>query len=528
MKWLKDIFKERISVKRLIIYALLLLAVIFPTVLALIYASYVGDGIAIASDIHSVVLKDAEGNELFSEERTYNSSHDSLVGIFNSLYANMTPMDGNVTDNTRPLIVDISSKMQKTTLTCYFTFTEGASFAVDKSGAFYSIAAKDSEKFLASPYAESLYSEAIPPSLMTADGDTVTPASVMWKYRTTDGELLPSSQTKHLSIADTYGVAESISLSFSTPPDRCTAEVFHDGKNIFTGDLHSLSYLTLDNISSVRVICNGVWEERSDRAFCGSISYDFQVSVHTRAEFLLDRTTLRQGEFALLKATHISNPSRLSFHAENSRFSPVFNFIGDTAYAVIPYTAMGDSDKLSFTVYYGVSTQSFILTSQAGGATFNEGLKKSLLAKGDDISVDLPRSERMFFITDGALPNSDSFENRLSFGDNSNTASAIYYSEYVCSSGYGLSCEAIMSGRVAEVGSSEELGNYVIVDVGFGIRVWYCRLSVTDVFAGEYVATGDVIGKSGSLTDGKESGFRLMMSYGDVFLDPDFIVERKG
>ena len=523
----KKSIKKNIAVtKQLAISLLVLAGIIFPTVIAVIYASHVGDGTVNAADIEHVILLDNNQNALFSEEKTRTSSHDSLIGIFNSIYENMTPSNANVSEDTlNPIFAEIHTKQQKLVLLCYFSFSAGCSYAMDASGTIYSIATKDAEKFLSSQYAETLYASAVPPVLTTADGDTIIPASVMWKYRNFEGDFLPVTLFKSTSMAETYGVAESISLSFSIPPDKCTAEVFNNGERIFSGNLNDLSYLTLDNISSVRVLCTGIWDERADRSFNGKISYDFQVTVHTRAEFFIDRTTLKAGEFALLKATNVSNATRLSFFSDQTDFSPTFMFNGNTAYAIIPYTVLENTDELHFTVSYGVSTKDFTISSFEDLSEFNSLLTSSTSSFDTGLNIKTAFSDRLFFISGGVLPNQDIFEKTNSFGI-SNGTSLSYYSEYSSNAEYGASCTAVMGGKVILVGSSEQLGEYAVIDVGLGVRIWYYKLSVVDVVVGEYVTTGDVIGKCGTVSVNGTDGFRLMALYDGAFLSPEFIVER--
>ena len=519
--------EKRFSVKKLIFYAFLFAVIILPTVLAVIYASYVGDGTVNSANIDSVILSDVNGDPLFSEEKSRNSSHDSLIGIFNSIYENMSPTSKSFEDDTLvSIMAEITAKSHKTDLTCYFSLTDGSGYAVDGNGSAYTISHKDSLKFLSSQYAEPLYENAVPPSLITADGDTVLPANINWKYRNIDGELLTAYRDRPTSSSDTYSVAESISLSFSTPPDKLTASVFNNGQQIFSGNLNQLSYLTLDNVSKVRVTCTATWDERSDREFSGKLYYDFVVTVHTLAAFSLDRSTLGVGEFALLKVDHVSNPSRISFNSDTTEYSPSFHFVGDTAYAVIPYTAMGELTSISFTVSYGASKKEFQIESDSGVTAFNDSLVQFLASYKVNVAMSSAYSSKMFFSSEGALPQSKLFKQTCAFGDETDGTASAYYSEYVSLDGYGASCYAMTGGKVVAVGTNELLGNYAVIDAGFGVRIWYCKLSVVDVTKGEFVAYGDVIGKCGSLSKDTDCGFRLMMSHGDALLCPEFIIER--
>ena len=139
--------------------------------------------------IQTVIVFDEDGNELCRENADARENGDtSLVSIFNTINDNMTKTD-KISDNVvteAPLTVKLISSINTKTLVCYFSFTEGASYCIDENGVYYKISAEDSERFLSSVFAESLYEESVIPSLSTADGDAIIPSDVSWYYLNTD------------------------------------------------------------------------------------------------------------------------------------------------------------------------------------------------------------------------------------------------------------------------------------------------------------------------------------------------------
>ena len=53
------------------------------------------------------------------------------------------------------------------------------------------------------------------------------------------------------------------------------------------------------------------------------------------------------------------------------------------------------------------------------------------------------------------------------------------------------------SGKVVYVGACDVLGNFVVVDHGWGLKSWYAHLSEVSVAVGDTVNKGQTLGKVG-------------------------------
>ena len=62
----------------------------------------------------------------------------------------------------------------------------------------------------------------------------------------------------------------------------------------------------------------------------------------------------------------------------------------------------------------------------------------------------------------------------------------------------GVDVPAMSSGKVAFVGFCDVLGNFVVVDHGYGLKTWYAHLSEISVSVGDIVRTSQSIGKTGN------------------------------
>ena len=63
---------------------------------------------------------------------------------------------------------------------------------------------------------------------------------------------------------------------------------------------------------------------------------------------------------------------------------------------------------------------------------------------------------------------------------------------------YGSSIRSLNGGRIDAAGFCDNLGNYVVIDHGMGVRTWYSHLSELTVKEGDLVNKGDIIGRAGS------------------------------
>jgi murein DD-endopeptidase MepM/ murein hydrolase activator NlpD len=67
----------------------------------------------------------------------------------------------------------------------------------------------------------------------------------------------------------------------------------------------------------------------------------------------------------------------------------------------------------------------------------------------------------------------------------------------------GIDVPAMASGKIAYTGNCDVLGNFVVIDHGYGLKTWYAHLSEISVSIGDIVKTSQTIGKTG------DSGFTI-------------------
>ena len=526
----KDLIKEiknKITFKRVAVALVVAITVFLPTTFAIITVIQSQFDFDNSSKIHTVSLYDKNSHLLFFEDMTADvEDENSLVDIFTNIKNNLEPISASDVDSsdTEPLTAELKSDLKTETLACFFSMSGEGAYCIDSAGKLYSIKNNDNELFLGSKFAETLYSVASPPRLTTADGDTVAVCDASWSYKNRDGAVLSAEKIQKSTASPTYIFSENISLSFASTPDSSSVTVI-DGDERIECSLEDLDSLTLKNHSGIRVLVSAEWKEHDGKDFYGTATYEFNAEIHNRSEFILSTDTLGVGEFAFIKVTEVSEPSKLSFKAEDSSFYLKFITSGNEAYAVLPWSLLEGKESIDFTINYGASSRSFTISPKEPF----ELTSKELIASSEAVGL-IPSAinstplKYVFFTSASYLQNPEVFEKTSSFGKNNGSGNAPFCDTYVCKDTRGASVGALMGGRVIAVGALGD-SKFVAVDSGLGIRTWYLYLSAADVSVGDTVSAGNVIGKAGELADEAKDGFRVAVSYNDTFIDPDFIIQ---
>jgi hypothetical protein len=327
----------------------------------------------------------------------------------------------------------------------------------------------------------------------------------------------------------TYDISGSISLEFEKAPDSCSVAV-HDGSElIFEGTLDELEKITLDTSTELLLSVTAKWNEAKGKLFYGTVTYNFKVIIHNRAEFSINADTLSADGFVVLKATNISHPEKLSVRLPNDTASPKLYFIGETAYVAISYPHGYTESVYSVTVSYGISAKTFDIALTGASGFDHQGIDASLDKLGvSPSSFTQTANGHIFLGGSQILPNELGYSQIGLIGNTVliGTDACVSPFNIYTSDNYGAEVYSSVSGRVCAVGENEELGKYVVIDCGLGIKLWYFGLSSVSVDATSVVAVGDVIGATAELSFTTGDGFYLMASCGTNVIDPKFVFEK--
>ena len=84
----------------------------------------------------------------------------------------------------------------------------------------------------------------------------------------------------------------------------------------------------------------------------------------------------------------------------------------------------------------------------------------------------------------------------------------------------GIDVPAMSSGRVAYTGFCDVLGNFVVVDHGYGLKTWYAHLSEITVSVGDIVRTSQSLGKTGNTGFTVENRLHIEFTLDNVSIAP--------
>lgn len=537
---------KHVASKKVLLYCITIIIILLPISISIISVA-ISDTINAPESTVTVTIKDMQGNVIATDsDSSKNMNGETLASIFNALNERKlkTALTPDITSETPPIKVQITTGNSTTDLTCYFQFNGGTSYCIDPGGNIYLINELDSNDFLASEHAEILYSNARVPSLITIDNETVLPISSNWNYKNIQGVFKKASIKATGTPDDIYSITGQISLAFEQVPDVSRASVYDSGGSmIFDGTIDDMSNVILSTDDHVKVRISAQWKKGEDSVFYGSASYEFNVHIENRSEFSISSDTLARDGFIILSATNVSDISNIKFHSAQCKYTPSFISMGDEkVYALITYPSdiAPQSKTFEFSISYRASMETFTLNlmEEKELTVYDAGILRplnvelsyaqklqSLVNNVSDLS-----SDYLYCQFDFLDPYEFGFKKNIDYNDQifyiteQSPAMTSKGCEFVVSK-YGLAVPAFESGIVVKVGRTEFLGNYVVVEHGMGLKTWYCHLSDVDVKENSLVIKGQSIGKTGISVLSKKEGFRMYLTFNDKLLNPNYIIE---
>lgn len=365
-------------------------------------------------------------------------------------------------------------------------------------------------EFLGGTYAFEMYGASALPVLTTAATDEVTPFSVSWSYRTTDGTFVKREQTATTVVSKTYPIANDISFYFSLQPTSHEILIRRNGTLLYSGTSDGISLPLQDN-EILDFEIRATYAPSSEKDYYGELIYRFEMQVVEAAHFSPSTTQLAVGDILILRCENVKNVEKLVVSTTPaSDAAPVIFRRGDYVYAAIPATSLGTKN---IRVTYGTVADSFDVTVHP---TANNTHNASADELGGDWSTLLSKTIPSLIAQLGAKSDSGltprtitalPYEQIYAFGDTvalPNTQLAelpLPFHLFRASGTVG----ALAAGRVQYAGTHELLGNYVIVDHGCGLYTWYAGLAELRVVAGDVLAVGDTVGLASTTLYHEES-----------------------
>lgn len=529
---------KKIKVRKLLLYISLIILMLLPIQLAK-FSQYKAQN---QSNYLSISLYQQDGALISSEEGTVESAaRYSLIDYFYNIYVNKKEVSNAPGDpSSDPYVtawINLNGSLSR--MKCFFSLDGTSDYLIDENEKIYTVSSLYTKNFVTSPYAASFYPTATPPLLFSINNDTITPYAINWNYKNIDEKFVSATVAQTTSEQRSYDITGEIGLYFETPPTQCSVTVYDKGMLIFQGDINQLATLPVNTKSELNVKMTAVWKQNTVSPFFGTVQYDFLVRIQTPSTFSITSNTVSPGEWVFLSGTNISDPSKVSFRADWCK-APLFCKNGSMTYALIPIPLDITANSLEFEVSHGASKQTFQIALQS------PPLNEPHLQASNVLSPNL-LNEEIFteyqFLIDSASQSiqsnflfRDSFESPLSAnfsigyqqGDlircDTDTVFKLIGTEFVTSASNPQPVLAWNHGKVVQVASSTALGNYVVVEHGCGIQIWYCHLTQASVTVGDIVSKGQSIGLTGTDGIATGNGYLVICTINQTIVNPQSIM----
>ncbi|MBQ7171184.1 MAG: M23 family metallopeptidase [Clostridia bacterium] len=408
----------------------------------------------------------------------------------------------------------------------FFSLTSD-SYIEDSAAKAYRLAREEVTPFLATPYANSLYSAAKLPSLYQDEEKKteILPETVEWHYRAGSGQFFTLPDGSAAVASDKQHVVSDGSFLFPYSelpgnPDSAYAKVYGaDGSLLYDGKFDDLSgKLNVDKNASFTLALTASWFEVSSRDYYGTLTYSVIVDVNAPARFSLAQTSAIRGGVAVLTAENAADPAKITFTSspaltyEGKEITPTFYSDGTTSRALIVMDPALPSASYEFTLTYGAVTQTLSFTTDTSRYNaYRSGYESDsknaatthspeALAALTDLLASLAKNSAKTPLWSGTFKEINAISYAMGFGHTCRiTATGETYEnravEYNIAKGSDVPAAA--DGVVAYVGYLDYPGKFVVIDHGLGLMTVYLHMSEYTVEVGARVKAGDVIGKTG-------------------------------
>lgn len=541
--YFKNRNKEKKSAWKVIFIFLLAVLVIVPSILAIAGYYIKSNNLVGANSIKVSLFYDGT---LIGEQSDdpQNENADELVFIFNSLINKIKKTD-KLPDSLydiKTFDVNISTRTNTYSYKCFFsTDADTDNYCVDSENTVYIIDDETSDAFLASPYAEVLYSNAGSPKMYSSSDEAILPYSHDWNYKNRSGVFQQALPLKRNDTTAEYNMSGSLGLTFDQYPDECSVKIYKSGIKVYDDDLNGLSSFLVEAGTNLQFDVIAKWNQNDDKDFYGTAKYNFKVLVRDRATFLLDKTSVNSGEAVLVSCTNVLDAAKIKFVSEPSiGCSPIFYSDHDIVRTLIPISNDLEEGEYKFTFYYGATTETLTLNVNKSDKPKDYTLKaenapllSNLINQSNtDKVIDIVRSIKltdMIFAHSAFIDYKDSGAQTIAkYGTRITTANesishVINGTQFAWNDNNNAIVQALNSGIVVKVDYCTYLGDFVIIDHGLGLITVYAHLDTVFAKEGDVVMTGEALGLCGALNIVSPSGVFVMCFIYDVPIDYDSI-----
>ncbi len=539
---------KNIDFKKILLIALGLIVLFIPTYIAIAsYNNQKPDDIV--DTVTTLTISDPEGRI-----NTVSSNNDvnGIIEMFNNINKSGTPVTGlpESLAGSSFLLVTYSTGETELSYKYYFTIDSSDCYFANPEGKIYRIAVQQAKEFLGSSYSVYLYKTATPPVLTASETNIISAEELKWFYLVSGGTYQQFDYQPETNETLTYDMGNTFSFEFSIEPSYANVKVYNGDELLFDDAINNLS--ALQNLQITRhtkldFIITASWDQTTDCEYYGSAVYSFNTMIMAPAEFLIGKNEIEHGDVIVISGVNVNNPAdiQVSFEpALANNFTPTFFADGDLVHALVPFSYDVQNGNYVITVSYGITKQTFNLTVKESRYGFNKAPTKHPAAEHlvstyysvDDVKEyeslysEICASTESLMYFSGAFIN---YENAGTLTSKKSTIKLGFSREQTLPDGRivkhngidfeapaGLDVPAMASGKVVYTGNCDVLGNFVVVDHGYGLKTWYAHLSEISVSVGDTVKTSQNVGKTGSTGFTIENRLHIEFTVFDIPVAP--------
>lgn len=520
--------------KKAIIIVLAVIVVLLPTIAALVL-HFMPD-----SSITNPINISGHFSDGASTQFEFNrSTNTSLASFFDQLHENSYSTD-LVADRLvydKSYKVDMVKRNVTTQITLYLSVNRSCYF--NDNGTIFQINTDYANTLLNSKYAASLYEELYTPHLITHSKDTVTPSSTQFKYVMKGGDFIERNNTNVTGDMLTYYSSNTSLFTFSADPTYGTITAYYDGTSN-SWPLYEFDPDALPKNALIKFEIDATWVKKPTSNVMGSAKYEFYIDYSPAPTFTVDKKEAIAGDFIVVTASNILDPGKISCtFSGGQKTDPQFFKNGDSYVALIPLDMDMKASYYRLTLECGetkkvwnVNVKSRDKSSSSNVYETSSPLTEEMLADMNSLisSIGLRSSQEIF--ASGAFVNydatlSEELQLMLNYGRTREFSTGLPFRmvgvEYL--SFDKVDVPVINSGIVCAIGTDAVLGNYIVVDHGYGLKSWYCNVESITLSVGDTVAKGDKVATTGSSAFYGKNGVYLITTVLDVPVYPYALID---
>ncbi len=528
--------------KKKIIFAIILLACLIPTVVAIASYNKTQNAPVDADNAVSISINDINGKNYTLNKEKDGDEADTLIKYFLGLSDKSQKIVAlpDSLMSSKSFKVTVSSPLREESYEFYFSPDPSTNYFLNSKGQAFKLTEADAETFITSKYAESIYDNSTIPTLRMSENTVISPDNAVWKYKNYTGAYIDADVSDIVAEKDeTYSVEGGLDIAFDLKPDYSQVRII-DSDNasvLYDGSIDNMSIFTLTSSKRVSVSISAKWYEDPARSYSGEMNYSFNADVLAPAEFYLGLTTVEAGKFTAITALNVTNPELIEFSSSMAYTYPVkfFEIGNNTAVGFLPVDSDTESGLYTLSFKYGGITQNTILTVE------NFGEKVSYYYVPENV-IETARSQTALTQFENAVREitSKSETNRYfsgyfyegvtgadlqrGFGRdvylNGSTVAAYRNNGVDYASNWTLDVGACNAGVVCYAGQLDYSGNIIVIDHGLDLKTWYYNLGTIEVEVGDTVERGQKIGTTGNTGFTGVNGVHVAMSVGNWFVSP--------